>query len=213
MRGRLIRLHTGHGVIRLIPACAGQTGCAAHPRGWCRAHPRVCGADLANMSASETVGGSSPRVRGRRRTQGSCRGSSRLIPACAGQTMSFSHGRCHHGAHPRVCGADLAVRASRFRHLGSSPRVRGRPAGGALGDGGERLIPACAGQTAGPSGRSAPRVGSSPRVRGRLSGARAIRWPSGLIPACAGQTRHRGGEAARARAHPRVCGADPELST
>ena len=93
-------------------------------------------------------------------------------------------------AHPRVCGENGLGLGLGGEGLGSSPRVRGKPHGGAPRSLKPRLIPACAGKTrhslALLSGVGAhPRVcgenlrcgfgqrraaGSSPRVRGKRQG-------------------------------------------
>ena len=172
----------------LIPACAGQTCASLIPYERIRAHPRVCGADTRRASRFVTVWGSSPRVRGRPAPSTSHHASTRLIPACAGQTAT-SHTCCasFHGSSPRVRGRLTRVVALPVR---------------------EGLIPACAGQTTSTSSsmtarRAHPRVcgadhvntpnrktavGSSPRVRGR-------RQPTQPPPT-------------RTWAHPRMCGAD-----
>ena len=147
VRGRL-RVHLACLLdFGLIPACAGQT---PRSRARCparRAHPRVCGADLLTPPSGKPAGGSSPRVRGRRRLT-LCRGTQRgLIPACAGQTIQEIHQMSTALAHPRVCGADLSSRSIREAWPGSSPRVRGRQLGYPVLRAGLRLIPACAGQT------------------------------------------------------------------
>ena len=90
----------------LIPACAGQTARRRAFPGWCRAHPRVCGADKPGCKAGQSPSGSSPRVRGRRCRQLVLADRGGLIPACAGQTdVTYQKGDLI-GAHPRVCGAD-----------------------------------------------------------------------------------------------------------
>ena len=109
---------------------------------------------------------------------------------------------------------------------GSSPRVRGKRVARLELATVDRLIPACAGKTAGLTRggsrtRAHPRVcgenppvsrwlrgtlGSSPRVRGkRVDGSRTLLRP-GLIPACAGKTRGGHYPPRRGAAHPRVCG-------
>ena len=90
-------------------------------------------------------------------------------------------------AHPRVCGENPLLFIDSFKHIGSSPRVRGKHIGPQQFDDMERLIPACAGKTYGCLTaslrlRAHPRVcgenvryvrrsrmisGSSPRVRGK----------------------------------------------
>ena len=110
--------------------------------------------------------------------------------------------------------------------LGSSPRVRGKPAVSAGAQGGGGLIPARAGKTAeefqghsvlpahpracGENQRRhvgrGPGAGSSPRVRGKPASSRGARPRRGLIPARAGKTPPRLGGGAGVRAHPRACG-------
>ena len=116
-------------------------------------------------------------------------------------------------------------------NTGSSPRVRGKPAGG--GDEGVDvgLIPACAGKTAWASRGSCPprahprvcgenslrwalivpRAGSSPRVRGKLKGSSPLARGTGLIPACAGKTRMLMRRPPSPTAHPRVCGENQDV--
>ena len=72
-----------------------------------RAHPRVCGADVLYGGGVRDDKGSSPRVRGRRSTRPSRVRSTRLIPACAGQTWKQHCKKLARRAHPRVCGADV----------------------------------------------------------------------------------------------------------
>ena len=129
----------------LIPACAGQTSPRRGTHRLGRAHPRVCGADAARCASWPRYSGSSPRVRGRRRTQGSCRGSST--------------------AHPRVCGADHHQQPRGGCNQGSSPRVRGRLCSGVRCSSLSGLIPACAGQTW-RTGVGRWRLGAHPRVCG-----------------------------------------------
>ena len=50
-------------------------------------------------------------------------------------------------AHPRVCGENPLLFIDSFKHIGSSPRVRGKHIGPQQFDDMERLIPACAGKT------------------------------------------------------------------
>ena len=54
--------------LRLIPACAGKTVVRLVRRARGPAHPRVCGENLAGDRDTLYVEGSSPRVRGKRRT-------------------------------------------------------------------------------------------------------------------------------------------------
>ena len=92
--------------------------------------------------------------------------------------------------------------------IGSSPRVRGKPAWATRAGVHSGLIPACAGKTLGklaisPRNGAHPRVcgenyiprsewpepmGSSPRVRGKRQAGGVHGTDGGLIPACAGKT-------------------------
>ena len=116
--------------------------------------------------------------------------------------------------------------------MGSSPRVRGKPADGGSEGVEVRLIPARAGKTpsphsASPGTRAHPRacgenektmiatepaLGSSPRVRGKLQLPGANPLPSRLIPARAGKTCRALSTASRPGAHPRACGENSSSS-
>ena len=88
----------------LIPACTGKTSQRARRWSESRAHPRVCGENMACWPARVSVSGSSPRVRGK--LSGFvrlCLGY-QLIPACAGKTTQTQTTWCSPSAHPRVCG-------------------------------------------------------------------------------------------------------------
>ena len=178
---RLLRL------VRLIPACAGKTPPPKSRSSTARAHPRVCGENRNWKRLYQGRAGSSPRVRGKRVTTSRHLTYFRLIPACAGKTLTLREAARLQTAHPRVCGENIARIFSCQEGKGSSPRVRGkRPRRSRL----RRrlgLIPACAGKTslvtgAGDRGgahprvcgenlgemfRSCSRLGSSPRVRGK----------------------------------------------
>ena len=189
-------------------------------------HPRVCGEHSDHLQRRPPDRGSSPRVRGtlaRAQLQDSIR---RFIPACAGNTSRISPARSSRPVHPRVCGEHIESHPDRLAADGSSPRVRGtrrpRPRRGRA----PRFIPACAGNTARPSGRSAtfpvhPRVcgeherfdvthaslsGSSPRVRGTQMKKSQFEVNVRFIPACAGNTLASGTKAVVDSVHPRVCG-------
>ena len=127
VRGRRQNLRRHHSTRRLIPASAGQTTRSPCPVGSKWAHPRECGADVANNLGKGTRVGSSPRVRGRR-----------------GHGGSFRRRR---GAHPRECGADRRATLGCRWLRGSSPRVRGRRPTCRARRASCRLIPASAGQT------------------------------------------------------------------
>ena len=86
-------LDQGHRAQRgLIPACAGKTRAGAPIRASARAHPRVCGENLAGRRRNLLASGSSPRVRGKRAAPDGHTLASRLIPACAGKTGGAADG-------------------------------------------------------------------------------------------------------------------------
>ena len=129
-------------------------------------------------------------------------------------------------AHPRACGENNVIAGRGSGATGSSPRVRGKRAPGALQGRGVRLIPARAGKTSraaadrcGPPAH--PRAcgenvrgcdslrlqrGSSPRVRGKRPGGGVGTVRPRLIPARAGKTPYLPGKATATPAHPRACG-------
>ena len=110
----------------LIPACAGKTLTSTCLTSSLRAHPRVCGENPLLFIESFQHTGSSPRVRGKRRSSRPPRGLDGLIPACAGKTTVHAINRAGPRAHPRVCGENSLSRGRLSRACGSSPRVRGK---------------------------------------------------------------------------------------
>ena len=107
----------------------------------------MCGENGAYAVHAPEFAGSSPRVRGKLGSSVSEAMSVGLIPACAGKTGGYFVAVDAGGAHPRVCGENVKLPASKSRISGSSPRVRGKPmwASGFMRV--RRLIPACAGKT------------------------------------------------------------------
>ena len=114
---------------RIIPARAGQTSVRPHGQNPSSDHPCACGANRLSIARSTAHAGSSPRVRGKHLAGGQVYALLRIIPARAGQTMSFGTNVPASTDHPRACGAN--------RHalgLAKPP---------------QRIIPARAGQTMG----------------------------------------------------------------
>ena len=185
VRGKLEEVSGSFAVGGLIPACAGKTANHAEYGTCTPAHPRVCGENMPTQSAGAFGSGSSPRVRGKLSLLPTGRRLVRLIPACAGKTLSVRTRSRKATAHPRVCGENLASGETWPLGVGSSPRVRGKP--------GEVLA-------------ANNFTGSSPRVRGKLVVCRRSPRPEGLIPACAGKTSGFGSAGPSPKAHPRVCG-------
>ena len=152
----------------------------------------------------------------------------RIIPAHAGQTIGRQDQRAYHPDHPRACGANWTINETQAAADGSSPRMRGKPAGWNAHVGYHRIIPAHAGQTqrvlAAPLGtpdhpracgantcsafRSSLPRGSSPRMRGKRATGLALWIPTRIIPAHAGQTGACWPAHAVRPDHPRACGAN-----
>ena len=189
-------------------------------------HPRVCGELLFVGHIQSARTGSSPRVWGTpgNKEQGSSQ--FRFIPACVGNSATWSQIATYRAVHPRVCG-ELSPQASKPScTVGSSPRVWGTRRGYRGRRLGHRFIPACVGNSC-PLGRNRlqssvhPRVcgelpctginslwcfGSSPRVWGTQTESPGTRGISRFIPACVGNSRPACASLADCTVHPRVCG-------
>ena len=154
------------------------------------------------------VGGSSPRVRGKRVIPFGFCGGGRIIPARAGQTNPRRPVHGQNPDHPRACGANLNLPPYIDERYGSSPRVRGKLVRLLALRRSPRIIPARAGQTiiswlVATGSADHPRAcganfhnvlrrngtpGSSPRVRGKLVLQPLTQLIGRIIPARAGQT-------------------------
>ena len=86
VRGKLAPHVGAEGDEGLIPARAGKTRDQSPRPGSEPAHPRACGENITAADVIRIDGGSSPRVRGKRRDPLRRQGRSRLIPARAGKT-------------------------------------------------------------------------------------------------------------------------------
>ena len=71
---------------RIIPACAGNSRFSVMLELLTSDHPRVCGEQGYLNAYSYHEDGSSPRVRGTENVCDSGKTSSRIIPACAGNS-------------------------------------------------------------------------------------------------------------------------------
>ena len=190
----------------LIPAPAGSTRTGPSRPAREGAHPRACGEHQEIPAHAGVITGSSPRLRGARRSVGVHAGEGGLIPAPAGSTVDGD-------------ARSVAV-------AGSSPRLRGALIQAVAVAGDLGLIPAPAGSTATGNGWTTrpwahPRAcgehvyglsvgvgltGSSPRLRGARLPSPCAPRPPRLIPAPAGSTWCSAPGGSRARAHPRACG-------
>ena len=131
----------------IISACAEQTRSRRRPPRSSRDHLRVCGADDQLAQQYGQFLGSSPRVRSRPPIETRCRLRSGIISACAEQTAWRSPASSARSDHLRVCGADGSVESTSVSTLGSSPRVRSRPASTQAYADQTGIISACAEQT------------------------------------------------------------------
>ena len=211
---------------RIIPACAGNTASTANAYAPFPDHPRVCGEHDVKRNMRCCRYGSSPRVRGTPPISDKQHTFPRIIPACAGNTRGWLPTGSVPTDHPRVCGEHTGCGWHGMYQVGSSPRVRGTLSCCCQVLPGERIIPACAGNTK--ANRAAarnpsdhPRVcgehpptvtgalesfGSSPRVRGTHVRGQANVCSLRIIPACAGNTGIFRYSLALYPDHPRVCG-------
>ena len=147
VRGTHARRQRNAGVVRFIPASAGNT---AELRVWLPArpvHPRECGEHVLYPDWHADGRGSSPRVRGTPLPARHVLGMARFIPASAGNTWKcHAPSRCR-TVHPRECGEHSVSAATTFSDAGSSPRVRGTPPRRSRSIPRRRFIPASAGNT------------------------------------------------------------------
>ena len=105
VRGNQVNGVIGMGLMRSIPARAGEPPCSGLGGATAEVYPRACGGTVWLHTPALGGGGLSPRVRGNR---------SRGCP----------NGR-RSEVYPRACGGTIAASPSRSAPYGLSPRVRG----------------------------------------------------------------------------------------
>ena len=149
----------------LIPAYAGRTMPGGGLISRVRAHPRLRGADAAFIAQPPRLFGSSPLTRGGPPCGLIARRPPGLIPAYAGRTWKAKAANEWPGAHPRLRGADNALKRASHHASGSSPLTRGGPARVPRPHPSAGLIPAYAGRTSS-SVRSLAQSRAHPRLRG-----------------------------------------------
>ena len=174
---------------RFIPACAGNapglpTGPAARP-----VHPRMRGERTFEFEPLITPAGSSPHARGTRGVGRLGVDHVRFIPACAGNAPLPECSLWRWPVHPRMRGERDVELHQRPVELGSSPHARGTPHTGQHNLGGQRFIPACAGNAP-----ETPTCGNPATVHPRMRGERLELLSQSrdlvrFIPACAGNAR------------------------
>ena len=225
-RGKLLLSLDVHVCCGLIPARAGKTSAALILSRRRAAHPRAGGENPATTGLTIGFTGSSPRGRGKQTKEYLELSNQGLIPARAGKTSRLTDRAATWAAHPRAGGENEGTCPFALRHLGSSPRGRGKPFLFTIKLTVAGLIPARAGKTtslsASPTTRRAhPRAGgengptsyagsltagSSPRGRGKHRPYWTPARRKGLIPARAGKTVIKNVCPGRAWAHPRAGG-------
>ena len=194
--------------LRLIPACAGKTGCISNRAVPVGAHPRMRGETISRMMSAVLVRayprmrgkngdlavsygyqqGSSPHARGKQRHLALGHGIARLIPACAGKTKARRVGRTPIPAHPRMRGENRGSSYGRQDDCGSSPHARGKPRLLFCARFSRRAHPRMRGENSYQNTAARMSEGSSPHARGKLTFQASFVLILGLIPACAGKT-------------------------
>ncbi len=208
VRGTAKEQARGQSLYRITPACAGNS-IYHKPREKRRQdHPRVCGEQASFQRECKPLRGSPPRVRGTGLIEVFAALLDRITPACAGNSgPAIARVRIQKD-HPRVCG-EQAVQEYQIRELcGSPPRVRGTGISFECESVGDRITPACAGNSmrtfpikfprkdhprvCGEQGlmeiHGKERKGSPPRVRGTAYPLRISSTSPRITPACAGNS-------------------------
>ena len=186
----------------------------------------MCGEHPWSMLRTCAVAGSSPHVRGARRSPTCRKCPPGIIPACAGSTVGWVPCQVWCRDHPRMCGEHRLAVLCVSAPSGSSPHVRGARLHPGAVSAASGIIPACAGSTEDVANvasnvrdhprmcgehtsgltNSRPVTGSSPHVRGAQQGGRLNRSRNGIIPACAGSTISYAILRFDSWDHPRMCG-------
>ena len=146
-RGTLSPIVLFCGVIRLIPARAGNTTNMPRYSSFSAAHPRSRGEHIPVAAQVVYKRGSSPLARGTPTSSEDVSRVARLIPARAGNTTLSSLFFSASSAHPRSRGEHCSRVRARTSFFGSSPLARGTPLWPPSSSSRCRLIPARAGNT------------------------------------------------------------------
>ena len=146
-RGTRVRLGGHFGLVRFIPARAGNTVSSLTSPASPSVHPRAGGEHwIAGADAINEVG-SSPRGRGTPPVEDGVEATDRFIPARAGNTHEASAIRIPATVHPRAGGEHVGALLFSLFVSGSSPRGRGTQEGRSERALSRRFIPARAGNT------------------------------------------------------------------
>ena len=169
-------------------------------------HPRRCGENDGWHTASETLSGSPPQVRGKP-THDNCRVYlTRITPAGAGKTGWNYHWGTAYGDHPRRCGENIRKIRHESECAGSPPQVRGKQEEIDYTADRERITPAGAGKTE-PYLSIVPRLQDHPRRCGEnLHRSKQRLKCMRITPAGAGKTKCFSRWFPEPEDHPRRCG-------
>ena len=135
----------------------------------------MCGEHRRPLCRWSGTRGSSPHVRGALGRSPASSAKQGIIPACAGSTSSFRIVPSRCGDHPRMCGEHTYTVGALVGRRGSSPHVRGAPAGPVPDVRAGGIIPACAGSTPCPRARS-PQTRDHPRMCGEHRGRTVVKY-------------------------------------
>ena len=188
-------------LVRISPACAGNTEPDVELESAIADQPRVRGEHLNAMVFVGAAIGSAPRARGTLDHQNHRPRQHRISPACAGNTPRKTRTATIPPDQPRVRGEHSRARVDSRIAFGSAPRARGTRVDVRVGVGVSRISPACAGNTcvirildmALPDQPRAVVVvaGSAPRARGTPNNSEICYESYRISPACAGNTLSR----------------------
>ena len=159
--------------MRIIPALAGNTPRRVIEGDYLTDHPRSRGEYASVGDGVFRASGSSPLSRGILGLRTRAAGPPRIIPALAGNTRTAPGRTVTRRDHPRSRGEYDVVAERERGAVGSSPLSRGIRFRAEFHPGGERIIPALAGNTSCCSFFGSVR-GDHPRSRGEYEGAKHV---------------------------------------
>ena len=126
MRGKVFRVSSCCGSIRITPAYAGKSTFIPQNNKYCEDHPRLCGEKGIHEVRGRVRVGSPPPMRGKARLSGTCRTRARITPAYAGKRFGIGFLQEWQWDHPRLCGEKLQTTDRNNYHWGSPPPMRGK---------------------------------------------------------------------------------------
>ena len=126
MRGKLHPTEGTLSAFRITPADAGKTVKIHNSERKPQDHPRGCGENVCEVTTTEDVSGSPPRMRGKLYIRFFDRGGNGITPADAGKTHSGWGSPKRPEDHPRGCGENAYLHWQERHNVGSPPRMRGK---------------------------------------------------------------------------------------